>query len=357
MSDYQSVGIIGAGAWGTALAIAAHRAGRDVTLWAYERETVEEINHGHSNHIYLPGVTLDRKIRATAKVAEVGAADMILMVVPSQFFRGVAAEFASHVGGKPVIICTKGFEEDTGKTMADILAEALPDALPGVLAGPSFASEIARGLPAALTLAAPEEVVGLRVANALGSRSLRLYWSDDMMGAQIGGAVKNVLAIAAGIVAGRRLGDNARAGIMTRGFAELMRFGVAMGAKPETLMGLSGLGDLILTCSSEQSRNMSLGKALGEGKSLAEILGSRRSVSEGAHSAAAAVARAGELGVELPICNAVRAILADEMGVDDAIEAVLSRPFKSEAEPFTARMVSAAAEASAPSRKQPRKSA
>jgi len=352
MSDYQSVGVVGAGAWGTALAVSACRAGRDVAIWAYEPETVSEINREHTNHIYLPGIALERKIRATAKAAEIGEADLILMVVPSQFFRGVAAEFAPHIEGKPVIICTKGFEEETGKTMSDVVVEALPDVNPGVLAGPSFAGEIARGLPAALMIAAPEEITGLRVANALGSRSLRLYWSDDVIGAQIGGAVKNVLAIAAGIVAGRNLGDNARAGIMTRGFAELMRFGVAMGAKPETLMGLSGLGDLILTCSSEQSRNMSLGKALGEGKALADILGSRRSVSEGAYSAAAAVARARELGVELPICDAVRGILANEMNVDDAIEAVLSRPFKSEAEPLEVRGATLAAP-----RKPSRKSA
>ncbi|WP_088346629.1 MULTISPECIES: NAD(P)H-dependent glycerol-3-phosphate dehydrogenase [Rhodomicrobium] len=332
MADYQSVGIIGAGAWGTALAIAARRAGRDVVLWAYERETVDEINHEHSNHIYLSGVALDREIRATAKVAEVAAADLLLMVVPSQFFRSVADEFARHVTQKPVIICTKGFEEDTGKLMSDVVAEALPEALPGVLAGPSFASEIARGMPAALTLATPQEVVGLRVANALGARSLRLYWSDDMLGAQLGGAVKNVLAIAAGIVAGRGLGSNAQAGLITRGFAELMRFGTAMGAKPETLMGLSGLGDLILTCSSEQSRNMSLGKALGEGKSPNDVLGARKSVSEGAHSAAAAVARAKTLGIELPICEAVRAILAGEADVDEAIASVLSRPFRGEAD-------------------------
>ncbi len=334
MADYQTIGIAGAGAWGTALAVAARRAGRDVTLWAYERETVEEINHEHANHIYLPGVTLDRAIRATAKVPEVAAADLILMVVPSQFFRSVAMEFAPHIGGKPVIICTKGLEEETGKLMSDILAEEMPGAVPGVLAGPSFASEIARGQPAALTVATKDEVIGLRVANALGSRSLRLYWSDDIAGMQIGGAIKNILAIAAGIVAGRRLGDNARAGLITRGFAELMRFGVAMGAKPETLMGLSGLGDLILTCSSEQSRNMSLGKALGEGRRLEDILGSRRSVSEGAHSAAAAVARAKERNVELPICEAVSVILAGEMNIDEAIDAVLSRPFRSEAEPF-----------------------
>jgi glycerol-3-phosphate dehydrogenase (NAD(P)+) len=332
MADYQTVGIIGAGAWGTALAVAAHRAGRDVVLWGYERETVEEINHEHSNHIYLPGVTLDPAIRATAKTADVAAADLILMVVPSQFFRSVAGEFKKHIGAKPVIICTKGFEEDTGKMMADIVAEALPQALPGVLAGPSFASEIARGLPAALTLATQGGEIGHAVATSLGSRSLRLYWTDDMLGAQLGGAVKNVVAIASGIVTGRQLGSNAQAGLMTRGFAELMRFGTAMGARPETLTGLSGLGDLILTCSSDQSRNMSLGKALGEGRALADILGARKSVSEGAYSAAAAVARGRQLGVELPICEAVRAILAGETSVDEAITALLSRPLRGEAE-------------------------
>lgn len=331
MAEYQSVGIIGAGAWGTALAVAARRAGRDVVLWGYERETVEEINHEHSNHIYLPGVTLEPGIRATAKTADVAAADLILMVVPSQFFRSVAGEFRKHIGAKPVIICTKGFE-DTGKMMTDIVAEALPEAIPGVMAGPSFAGEIARGLPAALTLATRGEGVGQAVAMALGSRSLRLYWSNDMLGAQLGGAVKNVLAIACGIVTGRELGSNAQAGLMTRGFAELMRFGTAMGARPETLTGLSGLGDLILTCSSDQSRNMSLGKALGEGRALADILGARKSVSEGAHSAAAAVARGRELGIELPICEAVRAILAGETTVDEAITALLSRPLRGEAE-------------------------
>lgn len=333
--DYQTVGVVGAGAWGTALAVAARRAGRDVTIWAYERETVDEINHEHTNHIYLPGVALDKAIRASAKVSDVASCDVLLMVVPSQFFRSVAQEFSPYVGEKPVIICTKGFEEETGKLMSDIASEELPDALPGVLAGPSFAGEIARGLPAAVMIAAEQEVVGLRVANALGSRALRLYWSEDLLGAQVGGAVKNVLAIAAGIVAGRELGDNARAGIITRGFAELMRFGIAMGAKPETLTGLSGLGDLILTCSSEQSRNMSLGKALGEGKTLQDVLGARKSISEGAYTAAAAVGRAKKLGVELPICHAVSAILAGEMDVDHAIETILARPFKSEVEPLS----------------------
>jgi glycerol-3-phosphate dehydrogenase (NAD(P)+) len=342
MSEYQSVGVIGAGAWGTALAVAAHRAGRDVTIWAYERETVEEINHEHTNHIYLPGVTLSRAIRASGKASEVAKADVIIIAVPSQFFRTVTKEFAGLIGDKPVIIGTKGFEEETGSLMSDIIGETWAEAIPAVLAGPSFASEIARGLPAALTLATDSEVVCLRIANALGSPSLRLYWTDDLLGAQIGGAVKNVLAIAAGIVAGRHLGENAKAGIITRGFAELLRFGTAMGAKPETLMGLTGLGDLILTCSAEHSRNMSLGKALGEGKSLGEILGNRKSVSEGRHTAAGAVTRARELGIEMPICEAVRAILSEEMSIDDAIQSVLSRPFKSEAESLLEKKPAAA---------------
>jgi len=329
---YQTIGVVGAGAWGTALAESAAQAGREVKLWAYERDTVEEINHHHSNRVYLPGVTLSATIEATARTSQVAAADLIVMVVPSQFFRSIVKEFAPYLSGKPVIIGTKGFEEGSGKLMSAILAEIAPEALPGVITGPSFAGEVARGLPAALTIAARDEQLGDAAANTLGSRSLRLYWTDDMLGVQVGGAVKNVLAIASGIVAGRRLGSNAQAGLITRGFAELMRFGIGMGARAETLTGLSGLGDLILTCSSPQSRNMSLGYALGEGKSLTDILGSRRSVSEGAHSAAAVVSLAREKGIEMPICEAVSAVLAGEMDVDAGITALLSRPFRAEAD-------------------------
>lgn len=329
---FESIGVIGAGAWGTALAESAAQAGRTVRLWAYEPDTVQEINHAHTNHIYLPGVRLSPNVQATARSSEVASADLVLVVVPSQFFRGILQEFGSSLAGKPVIIGTKGIEEGSGKLMSDILAETVPEALPGIIAGPSFAAEVARGLPAALTIAAGDERLGNAAANALGSRSMRLYWTDDMLGVQVGGAVKNVLAIASGIVSGRRLGSNAQAGLITRGFAELKRFGMAMGARPETLSGLSGLGDLILTCSSPQSRNMSLGQALGEGKSLGEILGSRKSVSEGAHSAAAVVALAREKGIEMPICEAVRALLAGETDVDSGITALLSRPFRAEAD-------------------------
>lgn len=330
--EYKSIGIVGAGAWGTALAESAAQAGRDVKLWAYERDTVEEINSYHTNRVYLAGVTLSPGVKATARTDEIGACDIVLMVTPSQFFRGILQEFAPLLAGKPVVIGTKGFEEGSGKLMSDVLAEVAPKALPGIITGPSFASEVARGLPAALTIAAKDEKLGNAAATALGNRSLRLYWTDDMRGVQVGGAVKNVLAIASGIVTGRKLGSNAQAALITRGFAELTRFGTAMGARPETMNGLSGLGDLILTCSSPQSRNMSLGLALGEGKRLADILGSRKSVSEGTHSAGAVVALAKEKGIEMPICEAVRAVLAGEVDVDAAITALLSRPFRPEAD-------------------------
>jgi glycerol-3-phosphate dehydrogenase (NAD(P)+) len=329
--DYRSIGIVGAGAWGTALAESAAAGGRAVTLWAHGRETAEEINARHTNQAYLPGVTLNPRLKATNRVADIAACDLVLLVVPSQFFRPVLAEFAPHLGDTAVLIGTKGLEA-SGKLMSDVLAELAPGAIPGVITGPSFAAEVARGLPTALTVAAPDETLGNAAANTLGSRALRLYWTDDMRGVQVGGAVKNVIAIAAGIVAGRRLGSNAAAALITRGFAELSRFGIAMGARPETLSGLSGLGDLILTCSSQQSRNMSLGLALGEGKTLGDILGSRKSVSEGTHSAAAVVARAAKLGIEMPICEAVRAVLAGETDIDGAITALLSRPFRAEAD-------------------------
>lgn len=335
--EYHSIGIVGAGAWGTALAESAAQAGRQVKIWAYERETVEEINEYHSNRVYLPGVTLSPRVKATARTAELAASDLILMVTPSQFFRAIVTEFAPHLAGKPVIIGTKGFEEGSGKLMSDVLREVAPGVLPGVITGPSFASEVARGLPTALTVAALDEALGNAVANTLGSRTLRLYWTDDMLGVQVGGAVKNVLAIACGIVAGRRFGANAQAALITRGFAELTRFGLAMGARPETLSGLSGLGDLILTCSSPQSRNMSLGLALGEGKTLGEILGGRKSVSEGTHSAAAIVELARQNHIEMPICDAVRAVLSGESDVDGAISALLSRPFRAEADRDPAR--------------------
>jgi glycerol-3-phosphate dehydrogenase (NAD(P)+) len=328
---FDSVGVIGGGAWGTALAQALQVAGRSARLWAREAEVVDEINARHANTPFLAGVALDAGLRATGDLADIAAQDLVLMVAPAQHVRTVAGELSRHLPqGKPVVVCAKGLEQATGKLLSQVLAEALSGATLAVLSGPSFAAEVARGLPAALTLAAADESLGQSLATALGGRHLRIYWSGDLVGVQLGGAVKNVLAIAAGIVEGRGLGASAHAALVTRGFAELRRFGDALGAKPDTLMGLSGLGDLLLTCGSPQSRNMSLGRALGQGQTLAAVLGSRRSVAEGVYTAAAVTKVAAEKGIDMPICRAVHAIVQGQITVDAAIEALLSRPQRAE---------------------------
>jgi glycerol-3-phosphate dehydrogenase (NAD(P)+) len=243
----------------------------------------------------------------------------------------VAAALAPHLpAAKPVVLCAKGLEQATGKLLGEVLGETIPHATQAVLSGPSFAADVARGLPAALTLAIADEALGQVLASALGSRTLRIYWSSDTTGVQLGGAVKNVLAIAAGIVDGKGLGASAHAALVTRGFAELRRFGEALGARADTLMGLSGLGDLLLTCGSPQSRNMSLGRALGQGQTLQAVLGSRRSVAEGVFTAAAVAKVAADKGVDMPICQAVSAIVEGRLTVDAAIEALLSRPQRAE---------------------------
>jgi glycerol-3-phosphate dehydrogenase (NAD(P)+) len=328
---FDSIGIVGGGAWGTALAQTLRLAGRDVLIWAREPEVVAEIHSGHTNTPFLPGVSLDAALRATTSLASVAALDVVLMVAPAQHVRAVAGELAAHLArGRPLVVCAKGLEQSTGKLLGEVVGESLPQATLGVLSGPSFAADVARGLPAALTLAAADESLGRALATALGSRTLRLYWSSDVIGVQLGGAVKNVLAIAAGIVDGRGLGASAHAALVTRGFAELRRFGEALGARPETLMGLSGLGDLLLTCGSPQSRNMSLGRALGQGQALEAVLGGRRSVAEGVYTAAAVVRVAAARGIDMPICQAVHAIVEGRLGIDAAIEALLSRPQRAE---------------------------
>ena len=328
---FDSVGIVGGGAWGTALAQTLRLAGRDVVLWAREPEVVAEINAAHANTPFLPGVALHPALRATDDLADIAARDVVLMVAPAQHVRSVAADLGKHLrGGKPVVICAKGLEQSTGKLLGQVLAETLPQATQAVLSGPSFAADVARGLPAALTLATADATLGQALAAALADRHLRIYWASDVVGVQLGGAVKNVLAIAAGIVEGRGLGASAHAALVTRGFAELRRFGAALGAKPETLMGLSGLGDLLLTCGSPQSRNMSLGRALGQGESLEAVLGSRRSVAEGVYTAAAVTRVAAEQAIDMPISQAVAAIVAGHLTVDAAIEALLSRPLRAE---------------------------
>jgi glycerol-3-phosphate dehydrogenase (NAD(P)+) len=323
----QSVGIVGGGAWGTALAVSARRAGRDVILWAYEPETVAEINTTHRNALYLPGVALDPAIKATAKVSQVAACDVLLMVTPAQELRAVGGELQPHMRpDQPLVIGAKGIEQSTGQLLSQVVAEVLPQVRTAVLSGPSFAAEIARGLPAALTLATASEAQGRALAHALSHASFRCYWSDDVAGAEIGGALKNVYAIAAG----KKLGESAHAALVTRGFAEMMRFGAALGARRETMTGLSGLGDLVLTCGSLQSRNMSLGIALGEGQTLGDVLKSRVSVTEGIYTASAVVEMAAARGIDMPIAQAVHAVVSGLATVDEAIEALLARPLRPE---------------------------
>ncbi len=327
----ERIGIIGAGAWGTALAATARRAGRDVVLWARDPDLAEGINLRNENRLYLPGVLLDPEIRATAEPAALAEAEVLLMVAPAQHLRAVSARIADHIPeGRPVVVCAKGIEQVSGKLMTEVLAETLPGRPLAVLSGPNLATEIACGLPAATTLAAEDKALAERLAAALGGKTFRPYISPDTVGAQVGGAVKNVIAIACGIVGGRRLGNNARAALITRGLAEVVRLGRAKGARAETLMGLSGLGDLTLTCTSISSRNHSLGRALGEGRELDEIMAKRRSVAEGVFSAQAVVALAETLNVEMPISAAVDAILNRGAGIDETIETLLARPFRAE---------------------------
>ncbi|MFN3835933.1 MAG: NAD(P)H-dependent glycerol-3-phosphate dehydrogenase [Glycocaulis sp.] len=325
------LGIIGAGAWGTALAQAAAQAGTPSTLWAFEPEVAKAINETRENPVFLKGVTLDPAIRATSNAGDMAEADAWLVVTPAQHMRASLAAFGAHLApGTPVALCSKGIERGSLKLMSEVLAETLPDAVPAVLSGPSFAADVARGLPTAVTLACSDAAAGEKLIKMIGSASFRPYLADDLIGAEIGGSVKNVLAIAAGIVEGRELGRSAHAALIARGFAEMTRLAVALGAQRETLAGLCGLGDLVLTCSSPQSRNMSCGLALGRGETLADIMAARNSVTEGVATAPAVLELAARHGVDMPICAAVAAVVAGEASVDEAITALLARPFKSE---------------------------
>ena len=325
------VGVMGGGAWGTALAQVCARAGREVILWAREPDVVETINARHENVSFLAGIPLEPQIRATGQLSDLAGADLVLAVPPAQHMRTTLLAFAPHARpGLPVLLCSKGVEQGSLKLMTEVLAETLPEAAPAVLSGPSFAGEVARGLPTAVTLACPDMAQAEQLAEAIATPMFRPYFATDMIGAEAGGAVKNVLAIACGIVEGRGLGRSAHAALITRGFSELTRLAIALGGEAETVAGLCGLGDLVLTCSSPQSRNMSVGLALGKGLTLEEALTGKLSVAEGVASAPAVRDLARKLGVETPICEAVAAILDGKVGVDVAIQALLSRPLREE---------------------------
>jgi len=322
------ISVIGAGAWGTALAIVLRRAKRDVLLWARTPDIAQTIRSRHENPLYLPGHRLDRAIRGSADLFEAAQCDAALLVTPAQHLRAVCQQLEPHLAQQtPVVVCAKGIERESGLLMTEVVAATMPGRPMAVLSGPTFAVEVARGLPTAVTLACTDDKLGAELVMAIGTATFRPYLSDDPVGAEIGGAVKNVLAIACGICIGRRLGENARAALMTRGLAEIIRLGLARGAKPATLMGLSGLGDLSLTCNGAQSRNMSLGLALGEGRRLQDVLGERRSVAEGITSAGAVVALARRHGIEMPISAAVDAIINHGADIDATIAGLLERPF------------------------------
>jgi glycerol-3-phosphate dehydrogenase (NAD(P)+) len=322
------LGIVGGGAWGTALAQVAASGGREALIWALEPEVVDSINGRHENTLYLANVPLSDGVRATGDLAELEACDAWLVVTPAQHTRSVL-ESAGDCA-KSLILCSKGIEERTGLLLHEVARECCPDAHIAVLSGPTFAHEVARGLPTAVTLAAEDPDLGEQLRGRLARPAFRIYVSDDVAGAEIGGAVKNVLAIACGVVEGRGLGQNARAALIGRGFAEMTRFGLACGAKRETLAGLSGLGDLVLTCSSTSSRNYSLGVGLGQGRSAAELLADRRTVAEGAFTAPVLDRIAGERGVDMPIVAAVHALIAGRAGVDQVLDDLLSRPPRAE---------------------------
>jgi glycerol-3-phosphate dehydrogenase (NAD(P)+) len=324
----QKISVLGGGAWGTALALTCARAGRAVTLWEFDAGNAEHLA-GKRESRFLPGVRLDDAIVVTRALGEASRADAILLVVPAQAMRSVVKTLAQTIGhGTPLVACAKGIEHGTHDFMSEIIGECAPQAVPAILSGPSFAADVARGLPTAVTIAAGDEAIARELAHAMNTNTFRPYHSTDVRGVEIGGAIKNVLAIASGIVTGRGLGASASAALTTRGFAELVRFGRAHGARTETMMGLSGLGDLILTCSTPQSRNFSFGVALGKGEAPASAAHGK--LAEGAFTAPVLLEMARAKNIEMPISAAVASILAGEMSVDAAIESLLTRPLKAE---------------------------
>ena len=333
---YKNIGVIGAGAWGTAIAQTlakpqAERAGRDVKLWGFETECIDAINNVHENKLFLPNVALSNHIKATSSLADMARCDAVFIVTPAQHMRGTLTPIAKQIPAKtPVILCSKGIEISSRKFMSEVLYEIAPHVEPAVLSGPSFAIDVAKGLPTAVTLACADEKVGQSLSAMIATPHFRPYLSTDILGAEIGGAVKNVLAIACGLVLGLGLGRSAHAAIIARGFAEVRRLGRALGADTDTLSGLCGLGDLVLTCSSEQSRNMSCGLALGRGESLSDIMSARAAVTEGVATAPALKALAGRNNVDMPISIAIADILSGELEIAQALHALLARDLKDE---------------------------
>jgi len=324
----MKLGVVGAGAWGTALAQVAASGGDDVLIWAFEPDVAMSINDQHINNLYLPDHTLSPSVCATHDMADLVSCDALLIACPAQHLRQILLQLPDP--RTPLILCAKGIEASTGLLMSQLVEELLPEAPIAVLSGPTFAHEVAQGLPAAVTLACADADLGQRIVERLAGPTFRPYLSDDVIGAEIGGAVKNVLAIACGVAEGAGLGLNARAALISRGFAEMTRFGLKLGARAETLAGLCGLGDLVLTCSSTNSRNFSLGKGLGEGKPPADLLANRRTVAEGAFTAPILRDVARKYEVDMPLVEGVCMMLEGKLGVSVMVDALLSRPLRTE---------------------------
>ena len=320
----MKLGVVGGGAWGTALAQVASAGGCETLLWALEDDVVGSVNAVHENRSFLPGIPLNEAIRATSDLGELAACDAWIMVTPAQHMRSVLER--APTTNRPLVLCSKGIEERSGKLLHDVAHEVCPSSPIAVLSGPSFAHEVAAGLPTAVTLACEDRALGEELRARINLVNFRTYCTDDVTGAEVGGAVKNVLAIASGIVEGKGFGQSARAALIARGFAEMTRFGIAMGGRRETLAGLSGLGDLVLTCSSSSSRNFSLGKAIGEGGNVRDLLADRRTVAEGAHTAPVLHRIAVEREIDMPIVGAVVELLEGRVGIDELLETMLSRP-------------------------------
>ena len=324
----MKLGVIGGGAWGTALAQVASAGGRETMLWALEDTVVQEVNRSHHNPVFLPGVALNESIRATGSLGDLDGCDVWLVVTPAQHMRAVLEQTPDC--DRPMVLCSKGIEEKSGELLHRVARDTCKNAEIAVLSGPTFAHEVAGGLPTAVTLAAEDAGLAERLRERIALPAFRIYVSDDVAGAEIGGAVKNVLAIACGVVEGKGLGQNARAALVGRGFAEMTRFGLAYGAQRETLTGLSGLGDLVLTCSSTSSRNYALGKGIGGGRPASELLADRKTVAEGAFTAPVLARLAREKGVDMPIVDAVDALISGRANVDEVLGDLLSRPPRAE---------------------------
>jgi len=329
-ASYDNIAVIGSGAWGTALGAVAALAGREVRLWARESDVIESINSKHENVRFLAGFTLPTAVKATADMAQAAQSDALLIGAPAQHLRATLALLKPHLSpGKPLVLCAKGIEHDTHKLMTEVLVECVPDCEPAILSGPSFAKDVARNLPTAVTIAAKSNVARA-LQEAFGHLTFRPYASDDLTGVALGGAAKNVYAIACGIVAGMGLGESARAALLSRSFAELCRLGEAMGARSETLMGLSGLGDLVLTATSASSRNYAFGLDVGKGVPREDLYKPGRPLAEGVATAPALAARARAHNVELPIAEATAEILQGKITLADVIPRLMSRPLKTE---------------------------